>query len=184
MPLKKGILMTDRSNHQSEIYELQTMLRFLCQTDSTIPAGNPDGIFVPETERSVLAFQSNMGLPPTGIVDFGTWTAITNAYRTAKALRQRGLAFFPFPGNGYTVGPDEKSELVYLIQIMLSGVDVVYDLFSDIRISGIYDKNTENAVRTFQKINRLPQTGIVDSETWNRLASDHNRFAISPIYTG
>ena len=176
--------MTDTRTKQGEILELQTMLRLLAQTDSSIPSVNPDGIYGPETERAVLAFQSNMGLPPTGVIDFGTWTAVTNAYRTAQTLTKRGSALFPFPENGYTVGRNEKSDLVFIIQIMLSGIDVVYDIFSDVRISGVYDEKTETAIRTFQQINRLPQTGIVDVYTWNRLASDHNRFAFNPVYTG
>ena len=176
--------MTDIPNKQAEILELQTMLRLLAQTDSSIPLVNPDGIFGPETERAVLAFQSNMGLSPTGIVDFGTWTAITTAYRSTKEFTQKGIALFPFPTGGYTVERNEKSDLVCIIQIMLSGIDVVYDSFSDITISGIYDEITENAVRLFQKINRLPQTGSVDVMTWNRLASDHNQFAFNPLYTG
>ncbi len=176
--------MTDQSNNRPEIYELQSMLRLLAQTDSSIPLVNPDGIFGPETERAVLAFQSNMGLSPTGIVDFGTWTAITTAYRSTREFTQKGIAFFPFPPNGYTVERNEKSDLVCIIQIMLSGIDVVYDVFSNVRISGVYDETTENAVRLFQQINRLPQTGLVDVMTWNRLAGDHNRFALNPLYTG
>ena len=176
--------MTDQSNNRPEIYELQSMLRLLAQTDGSIPLVNPDGIFGPETERAVLAFQSNMGLSPTGIVDFGTWTAITTAYRSTREFTQKGIAFFPFPPNGYTVERNEKSDLVCIIQIMLSGIDVVYDVFSNVRISGVYDETTENAVRLFQQINRLPQTGLVDVMTWNRLASDHNRFAFNPVYTG
>ena len=174
--------MTETSKKQAEIYELQTMLRLIAQTDGSIPSVNPDGIFGPETERAVLAFQGNMGLPPTGIVDFQTWSSITDAYHTAQAMTQRGLALFPFPPGGYTVGKDEKSDLVSIIQIMLSAVGVAYDIFSNIKISGIYDAETENAVRVFQKFTRLPQTGIVDVFTWNRLASDHNLFALNPAY--
>ena len=169
---------------QGEIFELQTMLRLIGQTDGTLPLINPDGIFGPETERAVLAFQSNMGLPPTGIVDFGTWNAVTNAYRMARNFTRRGLALFPFPGNGYEVAHGERSELVYIIQILLSGIEVVYDVFSGTDISGIYDEKTETAVRTFQKFNRLPVTGTVNAATWDRLTDDHNRFALNPIYTG
>lgn len=176
--------MKKTNDPRTEIYELQTMLRLLSGTDPSIPNVNPDGIFGPETEKAVLAFQISAGLPPTGIVDFGTWTAITNAYRNTQRLTARGLAFFPFPSGDYTVRKGEKSELVYLIQIMLSGIDVVYDLFDDIAINGIYDEKTENAVRIFQRIHRLAETGIVDGETWDQLALDHNRFALNPLYTG
>ena len=169
---------------QNEIYELQAMLRLISQTDGTVPLINPDGIFGPETERAVLAFQSNMGLPPTGIVDFATWNAVTSAYRTSNNFMSCGLALFPFPGNGYEALPGEKSNIVYIIQILLSDIEVAYDVFSQTDISGIYDEKTENAVRTFQTLNRLPVTGTVNAATWNRLASDHNLFAFYPIHTG
>lgn len=168
---------------QGEIFELQTMLRLIGQTDGTLPLINPDGIFGPETERAVLAFQRNMGLPATGIVDFGTWNAVTNAYRMAQNFTRCGLALFPFPGNGYEVIHGEESELVYIIQILLSGIEVVYDVFSGTDISGIYDEKTEKAIRMFQKLNRLPVTGTVNALTWDRLADDHNKFAFNPIYT-
>ena len=172
------------TEQQTEIFELQTMLRLISQTNEAVPSVNPDGIFGPETERAVLAFQSIVGLSPNGIVDFATWNAITEAYRTAQNTTRCGLAFFPFPGNDYEAVPGEKSELVYIIQILLSGIDVVYDIFSETDISGVYDAKTENAVRVFQLLNRLSVTGTVNAETWDRLASDHNRFAFYPIYTG
>ena len=40
---------------------------------------------------------------------------------------------------------------------------------------GIYGENTAEAVRTFQKVFNLPQTGVVDYPTWYR---------ISDIYVG
>ena len=176
--------MTQQDNRRAEIYELQTMLRLLSRTDPTLPTVNPDGIYGAETQKAILTFQSNMGLSPSGIVDFGTWTAITNAYRNALRLTQRGFALFPFPSGDYTVRKNERSDLVYIIQIMLSGIDSAYDTFGDIDINGIYDEKTENAVRNFQKLNRLPVTGIVDGITWDRLTLTHNRFALHPIYTG
>lgn len=176
--------MENIANEQAEIYELQTMLRLLSQTDSSIPLVNPDGIFGPETERAVLAFQSNMGLPPTGTVDFTTWTGITASYRTAYALTRRGMAIFPFSENNYTVEKNEESDLVRIIQILLSGIDVAYGIFAGVALSGVYDDATENAVRAFQKIHFLPQTGVVDIHTWNRIASDYNLFERNPIYIG
>ncbi|TVP65099.1 MAG: hypothetical protein EA342_14970 [Leptolyngbya sp. LCM1.Bin17] len=37
---------------------------------------------------------------------------------------------------------------------------------SDFPISGIYDEDTQNAVRVFQRVNGLPVTGRVDNDTW------------------
>lgn len=42
-------------------------------------------------------------------------------------------------------------------------------------IDGVYGQSTANAVKTFQSIFSLPQTGIVDYATW---------YQISNIYVG
>jgi peptidoglycan hydrolase-like protein with peptidoglycan-binding domain len=94
------------------------------------------------------------------------------------------MAIFPFPENNYTVEKNEESDLVRIIQILLSGIDVAYGIFAGVALSGVYDDATENAVRAFQKIHFLPQTGVVDIHTWNRIASDYNLFERNPVYIG
>ncbi len=55
-----------------------------------------------------------------------------------------------------------------------------------IAIDGIFGPETEEAVRLFQKQNRLPATGTVDAETWEELFRQHKeaernrRFADEP----
>jgi len=72
--------MTPEEKRRLEIYELQTMLRKIAQEDGGLIILNPDGIFGPETENTVKQFQSQRGLPITGVVNFATWTAIAKAY--------------------------------------------------------------------------------------------------------
>ena len=76
------------TEQQSEIYELQTMLRLIAQTDGTIPLVNPDGIFGSETERSVLAFQSNMAClqRESWISVRGTPSAMHTEYRKVSCV--------------------------------------------------------------------------------------------------
>ncbi|RAZ93455.1 hypothetical protein DK853_40190, partial [Klebsiella oxytoca] len=50
-----------------------------------------------------------------------------------------------------------------------------YPAIPHITADGIYGTNTANAVRTFQRIFNLPQSGIVDYPTW---------YKISEIYVG
>ena len=45
-----------------------------------------------------------------------------------------------------------------------------YPALPVIRVDGIYGTGTENAVRTFQKIFHLPQTGEVDFATWYKIS--------------
>ena len=50
-----------------------------------------------------------------------------------------------------------------------------YPSLPTIAVDGVYGESTANAVRKFQNIFGLPQTGIVDYPTW---------YKISEIYVG
>jgi carboxyl-terminal processing protease len=60
--------------------------------------------------------------------------------------------------------PDETGEDVRNLQLMLEGVGVAAD-----RTDGYYSKATEDAVKRFQQAAKLPETGIVDERTAERL---------------
>jgi carboxyl-terminal processing protease len=60
--------------------------------------------------------------------------------------------------------PDETGEDVRNLQLMLEGVGVAAD-----RTDGYYSKATEEAVKRFQQAAKLPETGIVDERTAERL---------------
>jgi len=63
----------------------------------------------------------------------------------------------------------EKSDIIYIIQIILSAISVAYDEFENILPSGTYDGKTADAIREFQRINNIPETGIVDKFADNEL---------------
>ncbi len=78
-----------------------------------------------------------------------------------------------YPGYNLTVG--SSGEKVMQIQEQLIRIAQNYPLIPVITADGIYGPNTENAVRVFQGIFNIPQTGIVDFPTW---------YEISEIYVG
>lgn len=61
------------------------------------------------------------------------------------------------------------------MQEQLNVIAGAYPALPKIDADGIYGKATANAVRQFQKVFQLPQTGIVDYKTW---------YKISQIYVG
>ena len=168
---------------QDEIYELQSKLRKIAQTNKNMKVIAPDGIFGTETETAVKEFQALYGLPSTGIVDFATWNKVKEEYGNAVYKTTPGIAIIPFPNPDYETHLGEKSDIIYIIQIILSAVAVVYDDFENIVPSGIFDQETSDAIRRFQEINRLPVTGIVDKQTWNTLANNYNIFSDNSDYT-
>ncbi len=174
--------MIQANDRRSEILELQNMLRIISQADGSIPLVNPDGIFGQATENAVIAFQKNMGLTPNGLVDFLTWDAIFRAYMNAsRIISLRPIQ--PFPSGNYEIHPDERSDIVYIIQLMLSALAIALDIFDDIEPTGVYDKKTEKAITEFQKMNQLKPNGIIDRNTWDALARSYNQISGNSLYS-
>ena len=68
-----------------------------------------------------------------------------------------------------------SGDKVLQIQQQLNRIAQNYPAIPRIAADGIYGSGTANAVRTFQRIFNLPQSGIVDYPTW---------YKISEIYVG
>jgi peptidoglycan hydrolase-like protein with peptidoglycan-binding domain len=174
--------MNQETNRKNEVLELQNMLRLISQADGNLPLVNPDGIFGPETEAAVIAFQREAGLPANGIVDFATWNAIFHAYMNAsRMISLRPIQ--PFPSGSYEIHRAERSDIVFFIQLMLSALAVAIDDFDDIVPTGIYDEKTENAITEFQKKHGIPANGIVDRQTWDALARSYNHIFGNALYS-
>ncbi len=76
---------------------------------------------------------------------------------------------------GYNLDIGASGEKVAQMQEQLDTIAQVYSAIPRIQADGIYGERTKTAVRAFQKIFDLPQTGIVDFATW---------YMISQIYVG
>ena len=88
--------------------------------------------------------------------------------------RRRTEGIRPFPESyAYELSPGERSELAFILQLMLNSLSLYYDL-PRIPVNGTYDTVTELVVREFQRVNMLPVTGRVDRATWKRLAEEYN----------
>ncbi|MED9933273.1 MAG: peptidoglycan-binding protein [Catenibacillus sp.] len=78
-----------------------------------------------------------------------------------------------WPGSNLTIG--SRGQKVMQMQEQLNRIARNYPALPTIAVDGIYGPATANAVKEFQKIFGLPQTGIVDYRTW---------YKISEIYVG
>lgn len=76
---------------------------------------------------------------------------------------------------GYNLGIGASGDNVRIIQSQLNAISEAYPQMPRIAVDGIYGPRSSEAVRTFQKIFGLPQTGVVDLATW---------YKISRIYVG
>ena len=78
-----------------------------------------------------------------------------------------------FPGYNLTIGA--TGEKVQQVQEQLDVIAGVYTAIPRITADGVFGEQTAEAVRQFQKIFKLPITGVIDFATWYR---------ISHIYVG
>ena len=77
-----------------------------------------------------------------------------------------------FPGDTLQVG--SVGDSVRTIQRQLNSISNNYPAINKLAVDGNYGQNTADAVKTFQGIFDLPQTGSVDYKTW---------YEISKVYT-
>lgn len=78
-----------------------------------------------------------------------------------------------WPGYDLTIG--STGEKVRQMQNQLNVISNGYPLIPKITADGVFGESTAEAVRVFQQIFKLPQTGVVDFPTW---------YKISEIYVG
>ena len=155
------------------IYNLQRYLRQLSRFDPDIPSVDEDGIFGEETHASLATFQSKYGLPVTGTADGETWAKLFNEYLASVEERTRPLPVYLFPRfpADYSVGAGDENLLVGTIQYLLRDILILYGKDAELLpLNGVFDGLTEQAVKDFQTVQRLPPDGRVDRVTWNRLA--------------
>ncbi len=73
-----------------------------------------------------------------------------------------------WPGTNLTIG--SRGPKVLQLQEQLNRIAQNFPALPTIAADGIYGPATQNAVREFQRIFDLPQTGIVDYRTWYKIS--------------
>lgn len=162
----------------NDVYAVQSRLNRIAVNYPAIPRiPNPDGVFGPETEQAVLAFQRIFSIEPVGYVGKATWYRI--AYTAAAVKRLADIdsegvtlndAITPFPE---TVRLGDSGLEVKSMQYYLSTIGLYNDYIPNISIDGYFGPETENAVRAFQRYSGLTEDGIVGRATWNALKADY-----------
>ena len=99
-----------------KVRHLQYMLSVLSEFIPQIPELSQDGIFGPNTRNAVIAAQSWLGLPQTGVVDEATWDEIYDQFAGIENRTLRSDVTFPgtpgttlrqFAGDGLQPGKQD-----------------------------------------------------------------------------
>ena len=154
------------------VVTLQYFLSLLGQFVDFLPVIAIDGVYGSGTARAVSAFQQYKGLPVTGEVDETTWESLYSAYKGVvdylDTKSQPQISTEPFPG--VTLRRGDVGPSVGTFKSYLSYLSKVFFDIPAVAPNNVFDLRTQNAVKEFQRIFSLPQTGQVDQITWNTLA--------------
>ena len=79
------------------------------------------------------------------------------------------ISGIPASWPGYNLDIGASGLKVRQIQEQLNTISQVYTAVPSVTVDGIYGESTANAVRAFQSVFGLPQTGVVDYQTWYKI---------------
>lgn len=161
---------------ENPILEIQRILRSIDYFENEVARIRLTGNFDEETRQGVRDFQKKYGLPVTGTVDFATWQllqAVDRALKDASALA-RAVYILPRQAD-YSLSKGLRDDVVYVIQHMINVISQEYDGITPLEFSGLFDDNLENAIKEFQRKNLIEESGVIDAQTFNRLADEYER---------
>lgn len=155
-----------------DVQAMQTRLNRISRNYPAIPKiAEPNGIFGKDTEDAVRSFQQIFNLTPDGIIGKETWYRIAYIYTSVKRLSELNSEGIPFSDIA-TQFPSQLSVgdtgyYVQVVQYYLSVIAEFYDTVPPVSMTGVFDEQTERAVKAFQQTYGLEQDGIIGRETWN-----------------
>lgn len=154
---------------------LQRMLRYLSVAKEMPELSvSVDGVYSEETRRAVRNFQQAEQIPVTGTADEATWNRIAAMYTDERELREPVLLRVLSDDRDAASDVGERSDTVLLLQVILGALREIYG-YPAVPLSGVYGSQTADAVREFQRIGGLEESGRADRRTWRRLAEEYAR---------
>ena len=168
-----------RGSSGPNVVVIQVELNRISQNYPAIPKLEAvDGIFGSRTEASVRKFQEIFGLTVDGVVGKATWYALVRLYTAVtqlSELRSQGQRFYniswEYPNSPRLGSTGEK---VRHLQYMLGILSDYIPQIPPVSIDGVFGTATQEAVLAVQRYFGLPQTGIVDADTWEEIYDQYS----------
>lgn len=161
------------------VVTVQVSLNRISQNYPAIPKiSSADGIFGAQTEAAVRVFQEVANLTVDGIVGKATWYALVRYYVAVTSLAELRSDGQRFYANSWAVtDPIEQGDrgikvehLQYLLRVLSAYIPQI----PTVTVDGIFGPATRQAVIAAQRRFGLPQTGIVNGETWREIYDQYS----------
>ena len=167
---------------------LQRQLNRISVNFPGIPKIYPaDGFFDASTTAAVRKFQEVFSLDVDGIVGKATWNRIQLVYNSVKNLyylNSEGLTYADLATKFESeLSEGDRSEGVLSLQYYLSYIALFVPSVSATDVDGVFGANTKNSVLSFQNTYSLPQTGVVDRLTWDKIENIYLSFVNNTDFT-
>ena len=162
---------TDSIPQAASVRNLQTMLRVIATNQQSGLSVIPDGIYGPQTERAVRAFQRTNALPVTGITDLVTWEKIVQAYDAALLQQMQASPLRIILQPNQVIAAGEKNGHLYLIQALMAALADHYNNMPSVHITGVHDVQSQDAVRFLRKMGDLGDSCNIDKPFYALLAA-------------
>ena len=168
----------------SEVLEIQLYLSTIALYNNEVRGVEIDGVYGGVTRDAVYSFQLAYGLTPDGRVGPVTWYKLVDVY---NGIRENvdvpsvgdTLGTLPYPGYELSLG--DNGEKILYVQKLLNGLARAFVDLNAIEEDGIFGNETENAVKAFQRLVGIEETGIVDTITWNLLNDVYRKEGNRPV---
>ncbi len=161
---------------------LQFFLSYIAAFNEFVQPPDINGVFGEKTREAVLAFQRYKGLEQTGVVNERTWNEIYFAYRAiidSSPNLSMEIITQSYPGVELRQGMNGES--IRTIQEYLNYIALFFRAVNTVAPTGFFGPGTTNSVRNFQREFNLEPTGVVNEETWNRIASVYNDLRVGEM---
>lgn len=142
------------SMRDSSIQQVQEILK-----DLGFYADAVDGLDGPNTQKAVMAYQNKVGLTASGRIDDALLEQLGVAPATASVVPR------PAPRTDASVGRAQDSE-ARIVKIQ-AGLKAFGN--DDIKLDGVMGARTRAAIREFQSLFGLPQTGEPDQVVYDKM---------------
>lgn len=157
-----------------DVQTIQTYLNRIRKNYPAIPLITDEpGVFGSTTQAAVKKFQSIFNLTSDGIVGKATWNKISSIYVAVTRLAELnnegdalGIGTVP-PSSVLSWGSTGND--VITLQYLLNFISDFYPTIPSITQNGVYDYQTAEAVKAFQRMMGLTADGVVGPNTWKAL---------------
>lgn len=138
--------MPTTEQQRNYIREIQRYLRTVSQYTGQTPSVGIDGIYGDETAAAISAFQRLFNLPINGDVDKLTFDTLRDAHLQGVADTANAVSINGYPIINMRLTPGMRGFEIYFLQVMIDVLREYYQNIIPVKITGVYDKATQNAV--------------------------------------